>query len=1518
MTINVRGETIYNSGIGIQLNILNSTVNTLNDALIDRWSPNQWSENNFGTIPSGPSPSSYCLEVLHGTCNVGGLDINGALIARDGDEFTPFDPIRVSDDFSAFTNTTDTITVIMQITDNSNIASGIIIIENVTVGLTTYNFTDSTVQNEIGENQFERITKENPLDYQKFHGVASNDIGLVTAGSLIIEPPPVPTGLNATADFDRVFLQWDERTSNVTQSYKIERADVDVNATNFSVLVPNLIEANIESLSDDFSSYATNATGDLVWIPTKAGTDSADDIIGVNATADNLHFHANTASASQVTFDLFDLLGQNLTNTNGVGDFNMTWTHQLLAHESTFADTGELKVTLTDRQTAPTTTQTGIQVGFFHRETGFTQSAVLRVAEDNTGFLGFDAIDGNCGLGQTTFIDVAPNDNIADTPITVYETLSKVGQVLTYNVGINDDYGGLGCTVSSTATETFDDLRYLVISRANSGSASDDDTFVFDDFSLSTNGSLVNFYYDDTVDLGTSYSYRISALNNDDSTESAPSDPANVLTNDIPEVVQNTVAEFATPTQIDVQWDALAFNSGEGLASTGLNLTKYQIFRQNLTSGDPFVLAGEVFASSPPPNFFNDTGVAFPSTFSYEISACNGLGCSANSTSSTASIVDPPEAVLDTPVFNATAVDATVSLDWKDAAFAVNYTVLRNNTIIAQGVPTSDYIDSSVSVNTNYNYSAWGVNDNGNGTTGTSNVVLTNDVPTEPLNFSVEMGMMPPYLETPILNWTIPVDQGDGSPTTSVPIINYTVERKAGIGAFSFLKAETNVNQNGTTDDTAVVAANYTWKVQACNSVGCSPFSNTFSIIVTPITVPEAPTNLTTTTLSGTEIFLDWTAPISNATNAPSEYRIQQRHVGFTGFVTLLDTGNLDTNYTATGLLAGNTYDYRVAGVSGAGQGDWSNIAQNTTFTVPTSPQNVTATTLSQTQIRLDWDEPIVTNGGIVNYTIDVASSPFTFVANTTNTTFTVGGLTTKTTYDFRINATNLIGYGAYSQNATNTTFGVPDAPINEAGDTNGINEITVSWDEGANNFGSAVTGYRIDQALQGGTWVTAINDTGNNVEPLEETFVGLLPQTTYTYRIFAYNSFGISLPTANLTQGTFTGPTEPENFFAVFNATKPYSVNLSWSAPLNDGGRPIIAYLIQRQNESGVYVQIANVTNSTFAYTDTSLLNLATHTYRIAAQTNPIGSFTPDQPVATFVPANIVNFTIDEFGVVGDVLQQNYSFVVDDCFPVCTLSQADIERNGIVESNYVLSEAVPLDTEIEFTTWFVLPTAATSSINTTAIVTNLGGFGDDEAGVTLATAEFLVPDALFFNHTRTPDFEDIEFQLIRHPVPWEVSCEHTIASALSPSILGISGSQPNIVASGIGVGYLNETINANPQAHSYIACFDPNEPLNKVQILSFTSFGLGNGTFALVNFTSQLGNFLGVPVAFVFVIFLAAIWTGRSASTGIIFLAVAIGFMGFLGYFPDINGDPLLTGGFWSLIVLLTALGVFLGKRFF
>lgn len=459
-----------------------------------------------------------------------------------------------------------------------------------------------------------------------------NEVASNTTDSGVL-PPVKPIDVNATAIQRDVLIEWTQ---------PIGDGIISDNATDFEIkrngtTIVSSLDAIVQGVfNDDFGTYPTNASADLVWVPSKSGFDSADDIIGVNVTDDQIFFTTNPSSGSKIVLDLESLIGQNLTDNSGVGDFNMTWTHELTFVSGGIASTGEMKVMLVDRDTTATGTQTGISVGYFYQGDGFTDDNILRVAEDNTGFLSFDDIDSNCGSGSLTFPNTMPFDDFPDNgAVKIYNTLTKTGQDLVFKSALTDDYSGW-CESSSTATETFDNIKFLKLHRLGTGSNGIEQGWRFDDFQISINGTFVplTIYIDKNPGLDETFSYSIVPSNSaGDGTES---DPAIVTTNDFPDTPTGESAMALSGSEIEVTWTNPT-DFGDGSPTTGIEPKEIKIFKENTTDTSGFFLLTTVPST---PTSFSDFEVDAGKNYTYKLSAKNSIGTSGNTTEVTAFTVD--------------------------------------------------------------------------------------------------------------------------------------------------------------------------------------------------------------------------------------------------------------------------------------------------------------------------------------------------------------------------------------------------------------------------------------------------------------------------------------------------------------------------------------------------------------------------------------------------------------------------------------------------------------------------------------------------------------------------------------------------------------------------------------------------------------------------------------------------------------------------------------------------------------
>lgn len=292
---------------------------------------------------------------------------------------------------------------------------------------------------------------------------------------------------------------------------------------------------------------------------------------------------------------------------------------------------------------------------------------------------------------------------------------------------------------------------------------------------------------------------------------------------------------------------------------------------------------------------------------------------------------------------------------------------------------------------------------------------------------------------------------------------------------------------------------------------------------------------------------------------------------------------------------------------------------------VPSFPRNLNASSISNTQISLIWNTPVNATG-ITGYQIEfkTGSSSYSVLSLIGNlTTYLNTGLVANTTYTYRVSAINSAGIGNSSNEATATTLSTPSAPRNLSTTVISSSQINLIWNAPSSSGGTPITGYKIlrDNSCTG-TFVT-ISTTTNSSTKYSDT--GLVANTCYRYNIEAINAIGPgSTMENNVTATTLSIPvqTHVPNSPTGLNVktTSNTSLNITWTAPSDNGGSTITGYLVQR---NGTTIVVNTLSNKT-SYTDAFLLPSHVQTYRIAAW-NSIGLGTFSSEISGITNSTII-----------------------------------------------------------------------------------------------------------------------------------------------------------------------------------------------------------------------------------------------------------------------------------------------------
>ncbi|MBI1331288.1 MAG: hypothetical protein GC165_00240 [Armatimonadetes bacterium] len=307
--------------------------------------------------------------------------------------------------------------------------------------------------------------------------------------------------------------------------------------------------------------------------------------------------------------------------------------------------------------------------------------------------------------------------------------------------------------------------------------------------------------------------------------------------------------------------------------------------------------------------------------------------------------------------------DSQIKLTWTDNSDNEDHFVIQRSLNGQSGwtdVQTTDpsvttWTDSNLNKKTTYYYHIKSTNEMGDlGWSGTAYATTKDTKPNAPTLTSVT-GVSYNAID---LTWVDNSDNEDG----------FRIDRWTGTS----WSPVGNANADATTfHDTYALnpLTTYNYRVVAFNNGGESPSNELSGSTLTP-PAPNAPTNLSATMVSDTEIQLAWT---DNST-IEQGFRVERRVDGSNTWDFLTNTGVNQTSFKDSTCLANTKYWYHVRAYNQGGNSTWSNEASATTESVP--PPGID----SYLQDVILGDDVLVSSGGVVttSVTVKLRSRPTT------------------------------------------------------------------------------------------------------------------------------------------------------------------------------------------------------------------------------------------------------------------------------------------------------------------------------------------------------------------------------------------------------------------------------------------------------------------------------------------------------------------------------------------------------------
>jgi YD repeat-containing protein len=354
-----------------------------------------------------------------------------------------------------------------------------------------------------------------------------------------------------------------------------------------------------------------------------------------------------------------------------------------------------------------------------------------------------------------------------------------------------------------------------------------------------------------------------------------------------------------------------------------------------------------------------------------------------------------------------------------------------------------------------------------------------------------------PVTVSPLVSLSVPSSSSNGNYSVSwggiAGAVSYNLQEQPSGGGWTNVQSNTAASWNASGRSTGT----YSYRVQACGTSGCGPWSTVQSINV--LLPPPTPTGITVPATSNGPIPVSW-----NASPTATRYDLYE-NVNNAGWTLVASTASTSVTVTAT---TSGSYLFFVAAYNASGwNGAVDNSAQVAVTIPPTIAPSLSAPSSNNSgSYTVSWSA--ITGATSYNLEEQVNGGGWTVVQSSGSTSWSASGKS-NATYGYMVQACNAGGCGPWSGVSSVSVVLLPAVPT-------GLHTVTVNPTKGSYAVAwtavSGATSYNMQQTLPDGTVNTPYSGTATQASATDIGTNG-----TVTVQVRACNGSGCSAWSAGL-----------------------------------------------------------------------------------------------------------------------------------------------------------------------------------------------------------------------------------------------------------------------------------------------------------------------------------------------------------------------------------------------------------------